>query len=130
MLKRLRPQVAWSASLLLASLWLAACSGATESAPSTQEPTALAQTVEAAPTSETETDQGFISSEQEAPTETIATEVALASPTANSAAAPKAAICQAIDIPNNELAAAVSADDWSKGPDNAPVTLIEYGDFQ
>lgn len=130
MLKRLRPQVARLASLFLVSLWLAACSGATESAPSTQEPTAPAQTAEVATTSETETDQVATSNEQETATDTTATKLALASPTANSTAAPKAAICQAIDIPSNELVAVASADDWSKGPDNAPVTLIEYGDFQ
>jgi hypothetical protein len=152
MLKRLRPQVAGLTGLLLASLWLAACGGVAESTSQGQAPsaqtegadascasttssaacaeTAATETEVAATTPAGETDQAATSTEGVAASETAVTEEAAASPTQSSVTVSNEANCQAIDIPSNELAVAVSADDWSKGPDNAPVTLIEYGDFQ
>jgi hypothetical protein len=60
-----------------------------------------------------------------------ATTEATAAPAENATAAkPAKAICQAVEIPNNDLLAPVSDQDWSKGPATAPVTLIEFGDFQ
>jgi len=129
MLKRLLPQGVWLTSLLAASLTLAACGGATE--PVSQEPTAPAQTVEAVATSitdqEAEKVQEAAATTEDTAEVAAATSEAEATPSENSA---PQAICQAADIPNNDLIAPVSAEDWSKGPANAPVTLIEYGDFQ
>jgi hypothetical protein len=38
--------------------------------------------------------------------------------------------CVAAPIPEDPNIPPVSADEWSQGPDDAQVTLIEYGDFQ
>lgn len=38
--------------------------------------------------------------------------------------------CVPVEIPENPLIAAVSNEDWSKGQADAPITVIEYGDFQ
>lgn len=40
------------------------------------------------------------------------------------------AACSAINIPSNPLIGEVSEGEWSKGSASAPLTLIEYGDFQ
>jgi hypothetical protein len=154
MLKRLCPPVTWLAGLLLVSLWLVACGsmagivseepttsaqaeGADASCASTTSSAACAETqsaqtevAAAAPADETETSQAATSSEEAVITETAATEEAVASSAENLTAASPGATCQAIDVPGNQLIVPISADDWSKGPANAPVTLIEYGDFQ
>jgi len=38
--------------------------------------------------------------------------------------------CVAAPIPQDPNIPPVTADDWSKGPADAPVALVEYGDFQ
>ena len=133
MLKRLLPQGVWLTSLLAASLTLAACGGPTE--PISQEPTAPAQTEEAVATSannqEAEKPQEAAATTAATAEVAAATSEAEASPSENPAASTSPqAVCQAVDIPNNDLIASVSAEDWSKGPAEASITLIEYGDFQ
>jgi hypothetical protein len=148
MVKRFRPPLAWVTGLLLASLWLAACGGTVQSTPSSQEQAATNQTTTAAtdascssagcaetPTAQTEANATTAATDevdQAAPAteESVTAKTPAASPTTQVATASKEAICQAIEIPTNAAVSPVSDDDWSKGPANAPITLIEYGDFQ
>jgi len=59
------------------------------------------------------------------PTPTAAPPATVAFPTAN----PKPE-CVADPIPEDPNIPPVIASDWSKGPADAPIALIEYGDFQ
>jgi hypothetical protein len=119
------PQRAWAVGvvgLLVTALTLAACGGTAESVPeeasSTEEVNAVTPTVveeEAEATEEAEIAQ--------APTATEETQVAQPqnSPPAS---------CEPVLIPDNELIAAPTEDDWARGLATASVTVIEYGDFQ
>jgi hypothetical protein len=110
--------------LLVAALTLAACGGAAESVPeeanSTEEVNALTPTVveeEAEATEEAEVAQ--------APTATEETQAAQAQPQNSPPVS-----CEPVLIPDNELIAAPTEDDWARGLATASVTVIEYGDFQ
>ncbi len=127
MLKPFQPQAVGLVSLLSLSMLLAACGGAAQ--PASPEPSSPAQGQETA--------VGAAESSPTAAVAEAATEepTAIAAATNETAAAPAAssrapAVCQPVDIPSNTLIAPVSDQEWSKGSASAPVTLIEYGDFQ
>jgi hypothetical protein len=100
---------------------LAACGSAKPSP--TEEATATTSAAVASPT--------VSSSAANTPT-------AIAEETAEAVAEPETAFptpnpnpeCVAEPIPEDPNIPAVTADDWSKGPDDALVTMVEYGDFQ
>ena len=140
MLKQFRLQTACLSSALLLSLLLAACgvappstpaqSGETGAAATTQSDNSLPETEQAATTSTAEPaaqQPTAIAQVTEAAATTEATTAAGQTPAASASAE---ATCQPVEIPSNDLIAPVSDQDWSKGPADAPVTLIEYGDFQ
>jgi hypothetical protein len=130
MLKRyfLRPTLA----VWIVSLTLTACGSAAEStSEATVTPVATKETIAQA------TEEQKATATEKIATEEVATEKAEATketvPTSEQdlpTSASTEAGCQAVEIPANGLIAAVSDTDWTKGPANAPVTLIEYGDFQ
>lgn len=104
---------------LATALALAACGGAVApTEPAETEAAADAQ-AEAAPATD------------EAVDETATTEaIEEAAPTTQAVVASPPAVCEPIDIPDNELIPAPAADDWALGPEPAAITVIEYGDFQ
>ena len=100
---------------------LAACGSAKPSP--TEEATATASAATASPT---------------APSSAADTPTAIAEETAEVVAEPEAVFptpnpnpeCVTEPTPEDPNIPAVTADDWSKGPGDALVTLVEYGDFQ
>lgn len=122
-----RLKAAWPVSLmLLAILALAACGGATGSV-AEDTPAAAATETEAPADTPTAARQDTPTAAAETPAEPAATQeadVAQPSPTSSTAE------CVPVDVPDNDLIAAVTGKDWVDGSADAPVTLIEYGDFQ
>jgi hypothetical protein len=119
MLNRLRFPAVWLPGLLGLSLALAACGAQppatpTETAAETPAPAAVENT----PTT---------AAAQAPPTEVAA---ASATPAQTVVAATQPANCVPVEVPKNDKIAPVTDQDWAKGPATAPVTLIEYGDFQ
>jgi septal ring-binding cell division protein DamX len=152
----LRPTlVGWIVSLILVSLLLPACGSAAES--TSEVPTVAEATGEVAATS-TEVETPATEERQAAPTEEVATqesppaEAEAAQEESELTVPPQAsteASCQTVDPTQDALAgimnfvsnyldkaspnpaiAAVTDTDWAKGQADAPITFIEYGDFQ
>ena len=120
--------LSWAGGLLgvlLLSVSLAACGGSTTPAESEPDQTESAAPTEApAETSPTEAPAAAATEAVVEEEEAAAADVAPSAPVASQAS------CFPIDIPTNTLIAAVSDEEWSRGPADAPVTVIEYGDFQ
>ena len=130
----------WLIGLVLISLSLAACGGGS-TAESSEAPadTPLEESAaETAPETEAtpvETANEEAGAETEAfAGETETDEVAESTEPGNlpqpDTVVSAAASCQSVDIPENPLIAAVTENDWARGPADAPITIIEYGDFQ
>jgi hypothetical protein len=121
-------------SLLLAALTLAACGGGA-STPASEEATPASQTEEATEeTLEEEPEEVAQAEQAEAEAEpveaeSVPTDVAQEESLSVPNNSPEAT-CQGVTIPENQLIAAASEDDWARGPADAGITVIEYGDFQ
>ena len=106
---------------------LAACAPATPSpvanATGTPQAVSAPPTATSVPAAATPTvAQGAVAATAVAPASPAATE-AFPTPNPN----PQ---CTAVPIASDPNIKSVAADEWSKGPANADITVIEYGDFQ
>ena len=129
--------------LFIAALALAACGGAAESEAEkpvgSNQAVAGSETEETADTSEAEeADSEATEDQEEAAEEEPAAENSAEADEENLLSPDQSlpeqddtpAACHTVEIPENPLIAQVSDIDWAKGPAGAPVTVIEYGDFQ
>jgi len=119
------------AGMVVAALALAACGGGAADS-ETEPPADSNQAVAEAPTEAPPTEEA---AEQPAdPTEEAAQAADDENLLDSSQSLPEQAAgpvtCEAINIPENMAIAEVTDEDWSRGPADAPVTMIEYGDFQ
>ncbi len=134
LIKHLWQRVAagWLIGLLFAGLLLlSACGGAAEEAPEATEAPNQEEAAEvAADTPEPQEET------QEDPTEEAVAETTDEIEPADSneeeiASVPvESIVCEAVEIPENASISPISNEDWSKGPEDALVTVIEFGDFQ
>lgn len=126
----------WSAGLVMVMLMVAACGGTPTPGveqvfPVETEGAVAAEAQETAidePTDEPTAEAEVAQTEKAATAEP--TEEVAANETPLDAGTTSGAVCQTVNVPENNLVPMVSEADWTKGPADAPVTLVEYGDFQ
>lgn len=132
----LRASAVWWTGLLVFALILTGCGGATDSTSNSAEPAANNQAEQAAeePTTNEQTEEVAVQEEAE-PEAELEPQAGESQQSTSSAVAecrtatPENDPLMALLQPNTAIAP-VSEDDWSKGPADAPLTIIEYGDFQ
>ncbi len=115
--------------ILVLVLALAACNGTTQSA-TNAEPTAVETVAQVQPTEKTEVAATATPSEPAA--DVAATEPApVETPTPIAPGCYPEPISNLIDMTPNAKLAPVTAEEWQSGGDaSAPITVIEYSDFQ
>lgn len=124
-LRRL-PWVSVLSLLLAGSLLLAACGGSTSESEPEQEaaaPTSTEQQAEAVAQADTP-------EPTTAPVESEATEAPADMPTDEAHQSLTNPTCSSIQIDDDATTLPAVAGEWAQGPENAAITVVEYGDFQ
>jgi hypothetical protein len=124
-----RIQIVGLVSFLLPGLVLVACNAAVEPTTQKASPTDTATAAPAAAEEKVETTQEAVKEATQTPTTEAATPTEMPQQE-QAVASASAALCEPFEIPDNTLLSPASDEDWAKGPANASVTVIEYGDFQ